>query len=373
MTSAQRVLVHLSLIDGIGPAGVYFLVNTCIQKNIALINLYQFSCADFLALGLTQKSAQAVVVGFSRLDILDSELCLIDRAGAHVISIIDNDYPDFLQHIGVPPLVLYIRGNFTGSCVRNLAIVGSRHGTAYGRAFIDSIMPELAKRSWTIVSGGARGIDAMAHESALNNGAQTVVVLGSGLLRVYPAEHKKLFDRVVDQGGCLMTPFCMNAEPEPWRFPARNRIIAGISRGVLVVQAAAKSGAQGTASFALDYGREVFAVPGEFNDELSAGCHSLIKQGAVLVCSAHDLMQELDPQLVSQSKQLQLSIPEPVIPKELSLREKIVMLCRHGMCMDDLSGSLDLPMEQIYQELFNLQLDGVITQDFSGLFRTAPF
>ena len=373
MTSAQRVLVHLSLLDGLTPSSMYLLVNTCIQKNIALIDLYQYSCSDFLALGLTQKSAQAIVAGLSRLDMLDSELNLIERANAHIISIADYEYPDFLKHIGVPPLVLYLRGCFAHVCTHNLAIVGSRQGTSYGRAFIDSVMPALAKQSWTIVSGGARGIDAMAHESALNNGAQTVVVLGSGLLRVYPSENKKLFERVVEHGGCLMTPFCMKAEPEQWRFPARNRIIAGISRGVLVVQAAAKSGAHGTASFALDYGREVFAVPGGFNDELAAGCHSLIKQGAALVCTAHDLMQELDPQMLSQPKQLQLSIPELVIPKELSLREKIIMLCRHGACMDDLSDSLDLPMEQIYQELFSLQLDGIITQDFSGLFRTAPF
>jgi predicted Rossmann fold nucleotide-binding protein DprA/Smf involved in DNA uptake len=146
MTSSQRVLVHLSLLDGLTPSSMCFLANTCIQKNIALIYLYQFACSDFLALGLTQKSAQAVVTGLSRLDVLDSELSLIDRTGARIISIIDSEYPDFLKHIGVPPLVLYIRGNFTGSCARNLAIVGSRHGTAYGRAFIDSVMPELAKQ-----------------------------------------------------------------------------------------------------------------------------------------------------------------------------------------------------------------------------------
>jgi DNA processing protein len=210
----------------------------------------------------------------------------------------------------------------------------------------------------------------MAHEAALACSAKTVVVLGSGLLCPYPHEHKNLFDRIVQQGGCVLSPFYMTAQPEPWRFPVRNRIIAGMSRGVLIVQAAQKSGAHSTASCALEYGREVFAVPGLFHDELSAGCHRLIKQGAVLVSSAQDILQELEPQYVQRT----LDVPKSQVKfQDLNLREKIIYVCRDGACVDDLVQKLGVPMEQIYHELFTLQLDGVITQDFAGLFHAAAF
>lgn len=365
MTNEQQVLFHLSLIQ-VGPTVSYLIVDACKRHNRALTDLYKFNTADFLAFGLTQESAQIIVQGLANVELLEAELALVERAGARVIYYTDSEYPDFLKNIGVPPLLLYVWGAIERSCSHNLAIIGSRQGTAYGRNFIASIMPELAARSWTIVSGGARGIDAMAHESALNCGAKTIVVLGSGLLQIYPSEHRKLFDRVVEDGGGVISPFCMNSMPEAWHFPARNRIIAGLSRGVMVVQAAIKSGTRSTATFALEYGREVFAVPGAFDDKLSGGCHWLIKQGATLVTVSDDLFAELEPQYRQMT--MASCVQQPFLP-DLSLRGRIIALCREGACLDNIVAAMDEPLEQVHETLFALQLDGTIRQDFSGIFR----
>ena len=389
MTGEQRVLLHLGLINDASPTTANVLLSVCARAGVALTHLYTCSVADLAAFGLTPKNAQAVVTGLANQQILDQELALIERslgerAGVRVIFYNDPEYPDLLKTIYMPPVVLYVRGALSCTCARNLAIVGSRAGTQYGRMFIDSVVPGLAQEGWSIVSGGARGIDAMAHESALVHGAPTVVVMGSGLLVPYPAGHYELFERVVTGGGALITPFSMNAQPQQWHFPARNRIIAGMSRGVVVVQAARKSGALITAQLALDYGRDVFAVPGAFNEPLSCGCHALIKQGASLVEQVDDVLGALDPlynkkndtqknatKTVSVKKIVpepeQLSI-EPVV-RELTVAERIVALCRDGAGVDDIVGALGLPIGQVHEELFALQLSGSIKQDFTGRFR----
>jgi len=392
MTGEQRGLIHLGLVGDMGPTASTVLINACARARLSLTGLYSCSAADLVNFGLTPKSAQAVATGLANEQMLDQELELIEKTGTRVIFYNDPEYPDLLKTIYMAPVLLYVRGTLACLCERNLAIVGSRAGTPYGRAFIDDIVPELAVKKWSIISGGARGIDAMAHESALVNRTSTVAVMGSGLLVPYPAGHKELFERVVDQGGALITPFSMNTQPQQWHFPARNRIIAGMSRGVVVVQAATKSGALITARFALEYGREVFAVPGAFNDPLSDGCHELIKQGAVLVTSSDDVLSELDPQhkksatkpmgqktgaskkiragvtpLIGKSEPVQLAIaPEP---RELTVAERIITLCRAGAGVDDLVAALGVPVGQVHEELFALQLSGSIKQDFTGRFR----
>jgi DNA processing protein len=370
MTHEQRVLLHLSLINDVGPSTIHLLVAACARLGVPLTYVVECSIAQLCALGLTMASAQTLKKGLEQAQLIEQELSLVERTGARIIFYTDAEYPDLLKHIAMPPLLLYVRGTLLSSCARTIAIVGSRQATAYGRECIAQIMPSVAAHGWCVVSGGARGIDTMAHEEALTCGVSTVVVLGSGLLVPYPRDNKQLFERVVTHGGAVMSSFGMTVDPEQWHFPARNRIIAGMSLGVVVVQAAQKSGAHITARYALDYGREVFAVPGKFNDALSAGCHELIHQGATLLRSAEDLFEPFEPSVrpisrktVTEADTAQLAITQP-----LTVGERIMVCCRTGASIDELMSLLDLPAERVYEELFSLQMAGKVRQDFTGKF-----
>lgn len=377
MINEQRVILHLNLIENIGSTTGIKLVQACKRVEITLAELYNFSISDFTALGLPVERATALRQGLANQQVLDAELALINKHQIRVIFYNDPEYPCFLKNTHMPPLLLYVCGGAVPLGDHSIAIVGSRHGTNYGRACIEKIMPSIADKNWAVISGGARGIDAMAHESAITAGVQTVVVLGSGLLQPYPFEHKKLFDRIVSLGGCVISSFALNKIPDAWHFPARNRIIAGLSRGVIVVQAARKSGAHSTALFALEYGREVFAVPGLVDDPLSAGCHWLLQQGAHVLTGAEDLWRELDPESlkttrVAPVRQIRDSLLKDGTGRQESIlgpREQIIALCHDGACVDDIVFALNLPLDRVHQEVFTLQLDGVIHQDFSGLYR----
>lgn len=221
-----------------------------------------------------------------------TELELLLKKGCQAIDFGDPAYPELLRQIADPPPVLFVRGRkelLYHSC---LAIVGSRASTAYGRRTARSLAADLAP-SLTIVSGMALGIDAEAHAGALAAGGGTIAVLGCGLDVIYPMQNRRLYDQI-GQSGLLVTEYPLGTSPEGFRFPARNRIIAGLSLGVLVVEAAKKSGSLITAQMALESGREVFAVPGQVDSFKSEGTHWLLKEGAKLVQSARDVLEELD-------------------------------------------------------------------------------
>jgi len=207
------------------------------------------------------------------------------------VFILDKEYPALLKQIHLPPIILYCRGAKLSN--NNFSIVGSRKGSIYAENVCKHIIPKLIDQ-YTIISGGALGVDSMAHKEAIKSGGRTVAVLGSGFLQPYPRENIDLFRAIVDNGGTVISPFNLKMEPLKGNFPARNRIIAGMSVGTLVVQAAVKSGAHITAAFALEQGREVFAVPGSIFEEISLGCHSLIQQGAKLVSCPEDILEEIN-------------------------------------------------------------------------------
>ncbi|MGB5231889.1 MAG: DNA-processing protein DprA [Desulfoprunum sp.] len=221
-----------------------------------------------------------------------TELELLLKKGCLAVDFGDPAYPELLRQIADPPPVLFVRGRkelLHRSC---LAIVGSRASTAYGRRTARSLAADLAP-SLTIVSGMALGIDAEAHAGALSAGGETIAVLGCGLDVIYPIQNRRLYEQI-GQSGLLVTEYPLGTTPEGFRFPARNRIIAGLSLGVLVVEAAKKSGSLITAQMALESGREVFAVPGQVDSFKSEGTHWLLKEGAKLVQSARDVLEELD-------------------------------------------------------------------------------
>ena len=204
----------------------------------------------------------------------------------------DDDYPAALQVIPDPPPYLFLRGEYTKADEVAVAIVGTRHTTDYGRGLAHSLARDLASRGVTVVSGMARGVDTHAHRGALERG-RTFAVCGCGLDVVYPSENKSLMQEIEANGACW-SEFAPTVHPESWHFPARNRIISGLSAGVIVIEAAEKSGALITADFAMDQGRDVFAVPGNVHKPQSRGCHALIKQGATLVENVDDVLSALN-------------------------------------------------------------------------------
>lgn len=209
----------------------------------------------------------------------------------HVLCIADDAYPPLLLHTADPPMLLYVQGQVEVLQRKALAIVGSRNASAQGVDNARAFASHLSQQGWTIVSGLAHGIDGAAHEGGLLGPGSTIAVVGTGLDRVYPARHRALAHRIADSGA-MLSEFAPGMPPVAANFPARNRIIAGLARGTLVVEAALQSGSLITARLAAEAGREVFAVPGSIHSPLSRGCHALIRQGAKLVESAADILEE---------------------------------------------------------------------------------
>ncbi len=222
------------------------------------------------------------------------ELRLCRRHGIRLVPRVSPGYPARLARLPDPPPLLHVRGDagILGGAGLRVAMVGSRKATMYGRRVADAVAAGLVERGAVVVSGGARGIDACSHLGALEAGGETVAVIGSGLLRPYPAEHGALFDRIARQGA-LVSEFPLTYPPKPDNFPRRNRLVAGLADAVVVVEAGLRSGTQITAGHALDQGKDVFAVPGPFEGPQSAGCHALIRQGACLIHDLDDLLREL--------------------------------------------------------------------------------
>lgn len=227
-------------------------------------------------------------------------------AGVTILTWVDAAYPVTLRTIPDPPLALYLQGALTDADALAVAFVGSRHASLYGLECAQRLAADAAQRGMTVVSGLARGIDAAAHRGALSVGGRTIAVLGSGFNHLYPPDHAPLAQQV-SVSGAVVSEYPMDALPQPYHFPRRNRIISGLSLGVVVVEAAARSGALITADCALEQGREVFAVPGPMRSVTSQGTHGLLKQGARLVTSVEDLLEELhltsQPVLATMSPQ----------------------------------------------------------------------
>lgn len=215
------------------------------------------------------------------------------KAGVKIVTYLDEDYPLALRQIFSPPLVLYIKGEYIAEDQLALAIVGSRKPSIYGRMTAEKLSGELVRRNITVVSGLARGIDTCAHRGALKGKGRTIAVLGSGLGRLYPPENEKLAGEI-SENGLVVSEFPYDCPPSPANFPRRNRLVSGFSLGIVVVEAAKKSGALITANFGLEQGREIFAVPGKINSPTSAGTHRLIKDGAKIVSKVEDILEELN-------------------------------------------------------------------------------
>lgn len=360
----SSLLLHLSLIPSIGPATIHALIKRLPSELLGQI--YQLNATDIMHYsGLSYKIAHTIATGLADQKILENELLLIDKYHINWVTRYDADYPTFLQHITAPPAILYYQGVLPADC-KGLAVVGSREADYYGRSIIDQLVPCLVQAGYSIISGGAKGADTMAHQAALNAQGKTIAILGSGLLKPYPLQNKKLFEAITASGGAVVSSFALNATAMPGNFPARNRIIAGMSMGCLVVQAAAQSGARITAQYALEQGRTVFAVPGLITNPLSMGCHELIKQGAHLVSGIETIFEGLGYESIGSSS---LPIKETFSNQDASETNLIVSLCTTARTLEELLEATGLSMVQLMADLFELQLQGKVIQDGAGLWQ----
>ena len=278
--------------------------------------------------------------------------------GAAILTYQDPGYPQRLLTIYDYPPLLYVRGRLTEADELAVAVVGSRRASSYGRKVAQNIAAGLAQRGVTVISGLARGVDSVAHRGVLAVGGRTVAVLGSGIDVIYPAENKALAGQIV-QNGAVISEFPPGSEPEAGHFPRRNRIISGLSMGVVVVEARVRSGALLTARFALDQNREVFAVPGNIDFAGSQGPHHLIQDGAKLVRNVQDILDELPvPGRVEQA-----GLPVRSMPSLSADEEKLLdVVTDQPAAVDDLIARSGLQPAETLVQLLSLEMKGLIQQ-----------
>ncbi|MEO1007494.1 MAG: DNA-processing protein DprA [Planctomycetota bacterium] len=378
-TSSHRSMLALTLVAGLGPARIRRLVAVLGSAERAA----HASAADLSSIpSIGEATARKLAAGLaqSRQE-TDAELELVERAGVKLVAYTDGTYPAALRHDEYAPALLYVRGTLDGLADRGLGIVGSRKCSAYGLDQAARFAGTLAGQGWWIVSGGARGIDTAAHRAALRVNGQTVAVLGCGLGRCYPEENAPLFDEIAEDGGAVVSELPMRRGPEPRNFPARNRIIAGLSRGVLVVEAARGSGALITARQAGEQGRDVMAVPGRADLESSRGCHDLIRDGATLVSAPEEAAEMLE----SGAAGVLYQPPPPAtasrdglnadgatdyerIPN--SVEDRVLAALDEPLTMDQVCVRLGLPPEQVRASVTLLEVRRRIRRQDGRLLRS---
>jgi DNA processing protein len=370
--AAEQALhwLALGLTPGLGPSRARRLV----EHFGSIAAVFRASLTELEATGLLAVSAQSLGTGKS-LELAQEELAKAVSAGVAILAFVDPAYPARLKEIYDPPLVLYVRGNVNVLALPCIAVVGTRHPTPYGSGMAERLAIDLAARGLVILSGMARGVDSAAHRGAIAAKGKTVAVFGTGVDVPYPKENTRLAEQILALGGALISEFPMQTFPAPQNFPIRNRIISGMSMGVLVVEAAEYSGTRITARCALEQNREVFAVPGNVTNKNSWGPNTLIKQGAKLVATWEDVWEELpenvrlalapakaDESSLGQTASLLPSDDNPLSPHE----RKILALLKADEVtqIDEIVERLEAGMSssEIFAALFELELAGKVGQ-----------
>jgi DNA processing protein len=307
--------------------------------------------------GVHTEVARAITT-FDQWRTVEAELRNITKAGVHLVTRLDPNYPENLTHLHDPPPFLYVRGSLTPADRLAIAMVGSRFASAYGRGVARDLAQGLAEKGVTVVSGLARGIDVEAHRATLAAGGRTIAVLGSGLDIIYPSEHRSLAADI-PSSGAVVSEFSLGSKPDAAHFPYRNRVISGLTLGTVVVEAAENSGSLITARFALEQNREVFAVPGVITSMRSRGPHKLIKDGAKLVETVEDILQEIAPALTPAVTAARPAEP-PLAPHEALLTG----LFEHNSSLhvDALIARSGLTPARVLEVLLELELKGVVSQ-----------
>ncbi len=318
---------------------------------------------DLLSCGLDDKTARSLCLSKTKKDPEELfELC--NKNAFSVITYYDDNYPKNLLSTGQAPLVLFIKGSLPETDDK-IAIVGSRKATSYGSNVTKMFAGDLAKAGFVIVSGGAKGIDTEAHEGAIAQKGKTIAVFGCGLDVYYPKENKHLFEQIVDFGGCLVSEYLPKEQPIAWHFPARNRIISGLSRGVLVVEANEKSGSLLTANFALETGREVYCIPGSIYSASSRGVHNLIKQGASLVDKPDDILSDLGFCFL-KPKAADVQQPVSFTDEEKAVYDSLIV--GRDVSVDEIIENTGLDQIKVAIVLLDLEISGFVKSN-AGLYQ----
>ena len=285
----REALIALNMMEGMGPVTVSALV----ESLGSAAAVFTASAGELMsARGVGQRIASIIIEQRDGLN-WQGEIAECERLGVRLVVRGDAEYPEALLAIHDPPLVLYIRGELLSRDSKAVAVVGTRKPTHYGRETAARLSGQIAGAGYTVISGLAEGIDTIAHRQALAVRGRTIGVIGSGMKHMYPSSNRELAGEIV-KSGAVISEFPLDRKPDKTTFPIRNRIVTGLSAGVLVVEAGIKSGAMITARLALEQGRDVFAVPGRIDSALSSGTNGLIKQGAKLVESAGDILEEYE-------------------------------------------------------------------------------
>ncbi len=351
MTDKLPYWVGFSKVQGIGPMRLRSLLDYYGDIEAA----WQADPGELRAIGLDKRSIENLYKLRHSLN-LDAEMDKLARLNVSVLTWESQDYPRLLHTIPDPPPVLYVRGSLTRQDEWAVAVVGTRRASAYGRESTRMLVSGLVENRITVVSGLAYGIDTEAHQAVVHAGGRTIAVLGCGVDIIYPAENRKLGQAIIEHGA-IVSEYPVGTNPESGNFPRRNRIISGLSLGVLMVEGAVDSGARITADYALEQGREVFAVPGGILSKYSSGPHYLIQNGAKLVTHVNDILEELNLTMVAQQAEARAVIPdndvEAVLLKQLSSAP---------LHIDELGQATGLSAPQVASALTMMELKGMVRQ-----------
>jgi DNA processing protein len=347
----KKYWVGFNLIKGIGAVRMHGLVAYFGDLESA----WTAAPAELAKAGLGRTVIERVVRAREDVD-LEKVWEKIEKQGIRILTWQDETYPQRLKEIDQPPPVLYIRGEYLPDDLFAVAIVGTRRITSYGRQITEELAAFLAANGMTVISGLARGVDAVAHQTSLKAGGRSIAVLGSGVDKIYPPEHRGLAEQMMERGA-IISDYAPGTPPEASNFPPRNRIISGLSLAVVVVEAGETSGALITAEFAAEQGREVFAVPGSILAPQSKGTNKLIQKGALPLLSVNDLMQALDITRVGEHKAVRKIMPADAIEAKL-----LTVLTPEPLHVDEIRNQAGLPIEKVSAALVLMELKGMVRQ-----------
>ncbi len=349
-----RYWVGLSLVPEVGPVMSRKLISQIGSPE----EIFRAGEDDLLAIrGLSKEKADSIRA-FRRWDRVEEIVNVTEKEGIRIVGYQDQSYPEVLREVAGAPMILYMKGDYCREDRFGIAVVGSRKHTHYGEVVTRKISGELATSGFTIISGMARGIDTLAHESALGAGGRTIAVLGSGLDVYYPSENKGLMEKIT-LSGCAISEFPPGTMPDRENFPRRNRLISGLALGVLVVEATSQSGSLITANYGLEQNKEVFAVPGQITSRNSDGTNGLIRQGAKLVLGSEDIIEELAPVLRGFIRKADCRPPAEISEDEGRI---CGFLTREPKHIDLIAREGALPVHAALNLLLSLELKGVVRQ-----------
>lgn len=351
MSDTKKYWVGFNLVRGIGAARLRILLD----HFGSIEDAWQAPVYALQATGLSSKLIDNLIQVRSEVS-LDRVWDRLQTYGVEVLTWDDEDYPRLLTEIDQPPPVLYVRGKLLPEDDWAVAIVGTRRITAYGRIITEEVASFLARNRITVISGLARGVDGVAHKAALSSGGRSLAVLGSGVDRIYPPEHRTLAETMM-QNGALISDYPLDTPPDSMNFPPRNRIISGLAQAVVIVEAGERSGALITAGFAADQGRDVFAVPGNINAPQSVGTNRLIQQGAHPLVNPQEILEILNLTMVSQHQDARTALPADETEAQL-----LAVVNQEPTHIDDICNNASMPIETVTATLALMELKGMVRQ-----------